>query len=183
MTPGILKAKRRGRLSLPLLLAFAGWLSGVAAACGCGLIDAAGHVPEASVSGVPYLSVIRDDGSVVAHISLAAVHTWILRWNHSVTGIEVSDHYAYENGSMVLTASHMPAFDAGLGHIPGRGSLESDGEGGYWVRDIQEPVAGNAYRLRVGSPSVDHRILHDGCTYSLSSKAAGDRVTIRVTGP
>ena len=105
---------------------------------------------------------------------------WILRWNHSVTGIEVSDYYAYEEGSMVLTDSHTPAFDAGLGHIPGRGRLESDGDGGYWIRDIDEPVRGNAYALWVGSMSVDHRIVHDGRTFSLSALAAGERVILRV---
>lgn len=81
---------------------------------------------------------------------------------------------------MLLTASHTPAFDAGLGHIPGRGILESDGDGGYWIRELDEPVAGNAYLLRVGSPRVNHRIVHEGVSYSLSERAAGQRVTVEV---
>lgn len=81
---------------------------------------------------------------------------------------------------MLLTATHTPAFDAGLGHIPGRGRLESDGEGGYWVRDIDEPVPGNAYLIRVASMRVDHRLVHDGITYSLSEPAAGQRVVVEV---
>lgn len=125
----------------------------------------------------------RDGGETVVRFSLATVPAWVLRWNHSVTGIEVSDHYVYEKGSMVLTASHAPAFDAGLGHIPGRGTLESDGAGGYWIHDIDEPVPGNAYRLRVGPAAVDHRIRHAGRTYSLSAIAANEPVTIRVVGP
>lgn len=125
----------------------------------------------------------RTNGDILFRISLATVDTWILRWNHSVTGVEVSDHYAFVKGSMVLTSSHTPAFDAGLGHIPGRGTLESDGAGGYWIRDIDEAVPGNAYWLRAGSAGVDHRIVHDGLTYSLSAFAAGERVSLRVTGP
>lgn len=134
-------------------------------------------------AGAPYLIVEREDGSVLTQLSLATEDTWILRWNHSVTGIEVSDYYAYERGSMVLTASHTPAFDAGLGHIPGRGRVESDGRGGYWIRDIREPVPGDRYVLRVGSPAVDHRIVHAGATISLSDLAAGERVVIRVANP
>lgn len=81
---------------------------------------------------------------------------------------------------MLLTATHTPAFDAGLGHIPGRGRLESDGEGGYWIRGIDEPVAGNAYLMRVGSLQVNHRIVHDDVSYSLSEQAAGKRVVVEV---
>ena len=81
---------------------------------------------------------------------------------------------------MLLTDSHTPAFDAGLGHIPGRGTLSSDGDQGYWITSIDEPVPGNAYLLRVGSGAVAHRIVHDSVTYSLSEVAANERVRIEV---
>ena len=81
---------------------------------------------------------------------------------------------------MILTDSHTPAFDAGLGHIPGRGRLESDADHGYWIRDIDEAVPGNAYALRVGSEEVNHRILYQNEIYSLSDLAAGERVLIRI---
>ena len=51
---------------------------------------------------------------------------------------------------MVLTYAHLPDFAAGLDHIPGRGRQVSDGAGGYWIDDIDEPVPGNAYVLRPG---------------------------------
>ena len=145
----------------------AAWLGGALAADG-------------NDAGLPYLIVEDERGHVLVRLSLATDPTWVLRWNHSVTGIEVSDYYAYQKGSMVLTDSHTPAFDAGLGHIPGRGRLESDGAGGYWIWDIDEPVPGNAYTLRVGSASVDHRIVHEARTVSLSALAAGERVVLRV---
>lgn len=128
----------------------------------------------------PRLRVVDAEGTVLLNISLAVDPTWIIRWNHSVTGILVSDYYRYEGEHMLLTGSHAPAFDAGLGHIPGRGRLESDASHGYWIRDIDEPVPGNAFALRVGGESVDHRIVHAGVSHSLSESAAGRRVTVEV---
>ncbi len=104
------------------------------------------------------LFVRLDDGMALFSLDLSQGATWVMQWNHSVTGILVSDFYRLENGVMLLTDSHTPAFDAGLGHIPGRGKLESDNNHGYWIRDINEPVPNNKYFLRVGSESVNHRI-------------------------
>ena len=136
------------------------------------------------VVAAPYLEVVRDgvqSDTVLLRLDLEEDASWQLRWNHSVTGILVSDLYAYKEGMMLLTDSHTPAFDAGLGHIPGRGRLESDTSHGYWIRDINESVPGNAYALRVGSKEVDHRIVHAGQTYSLSDLVAGERVTLRIS--
>lgn len=105
---------------------------------------------------------------------------WILAWNHSVTGILVRDFYALQEGTMTLTQSHTPSFDAGLGHIPGRGRVVSDDKHGYWIKDINEPVIGNRYLLRVGSLDVNHRLIHAGQTYSLSERAAGERVRLAI---
>jgi len=103
-----------------------------------------------------------------------------MRWNHSVTGVTVSDYYYWNGKEMLLTDSHTPAFDAGLGHIPGRGTLSSDGDQGYWITSIDEPVPGKTYLLRVGSRAVGHHIVHNGVIYSLSEVAANERVRIEV---
>ena len=95
------------------------------------------------VTAAPYLEVVQDDAPLL-QLDLAQDATWQLLWNHSVTGICVSDYYAYREGQMMLTDSHTPSFDAGLGHIPRRGRSESDNNHGYWIRDINEPVIGNA---------------------------------------
>lgn len=150
-----------------LALAFMGLGSGFARAASPGLTGA-------------QLVVLDQHGTLLLSLSLADDPTWIIRWNHSVTGIVVSDYYEYTDGVMYLRASHTPSFDAGLGHVPGRGRVESDGAHGYWIRDLDEPVAGNAYRLRVGASRVDHRVVHAGATYSLSAVAAGLPVTIEV---
>ena len=78
--------------------------------------------------------------------------------------------------------SRQPDFAAGLGHIPGRGRQVSDGAGGYWIEDINEPVSGNAYILRPGAGAVDHRIELGGTIVSLSALAPRERVRIALSG-
>jgi hypothetical protein len=129
----------------------------------------------------PHLTVLLPDGTVLLQVSLADDPAWIIRWNHSVTGIVVSDYYQFDGETMYLSASHTPSFAAGLGHIPGRGRVESDDRHGYWILGIDEAVPGNAYNLRVGSSRVNHRLIHAGSVHSLSDTAAGQRVTIGVT--
>lgn len=134
---------------------------------------------------------------------------WCLAWNHSVEGFAVHDCYRNVGGHMVLERSHLPDFAAGLDHIPGRGRQVSDGQGGYWIEALDEPVPGDRYRLRVGSRRVDHRLVHHGepslrtlversrergcdidgdipagegpVVISLSELAANERVTIGLT--
>lgn len=126
-----------------------------------------------------HLRVVEGD-TMLLDISLATDASWIMRWNHSVTGITVSDYYRWDGEHLLLTDSHTPSFDAGLGHIPGRGRQVSDGQHGYFILGINEGVPANAYLLRVGSARVNHRIVHAGQTYSLSELAANRRVKIEV---
>ncbi len=140
-----------------------------------------------------YLTFTDSDGNTLYKLDLKASsqtsqsnqagqsNQWIVRWNHSVTGITVSDYYYWDGQNMLLTDSHTPAFDACLGHIPGRGTLLSDGQNGYYIFDIDEHVPNNSYALRVGSLKVNHRIIHNGNTYSLSEVAERQRVIISVT--
>jgi hypothetical protein len=81
---------------------------------------------------------------------------------------------------MVLSA-HLPDFAAGLDTFPGRGRQVSDGQGGYWILDIDEPVPGDAYVLRPGLGRST-----TGCarrqTVSLSALAPRERVRIALKG-
>ncbi|TFH86067.1 DUF1850 domain-containing protein [Billgrantia azerbaijanica] len=132
-----------------------------------------------SAAGV--LEVIDAEGERLVSLAMPEGAGWCLEWNHSVEGFPVRDCYRHRDGRMVLERSHLPDFAAGLDHIPGRGRQVSDGEGGYWIEAIDEPVPGNAYRLRVGSMAVDHRLVAEGSRVSLSALAAGRRVTVRLT--
>ncbi|WP_444999662.1 DUF1850 domain-containing protein [Halomonas mongoliensis] len=127
-----------------------------------------------------WLEVTADSGRLIASLPVAEGEGWCLEWNHSVAGFAVLDCYRHREGLMVLERSHLPDFAAGLDHIPGRGRQVSDGEGGYWIEAIDEPVPGNRYRLRVGSSEVNHRLLHEGRRLGLSDQAAGERVTIHL---
>lgn len=137
--------------------------------------------------GQAALEVIAGGGEVLASIPMPEGERWCLAWNHSVAGFTVLDCYRHADGGMWLERSHQPDFAAGLGHYEGRGELHSDGRGGYWIEHIDEPVPGNRYALRVGSPEVDHRLRWraDGTErqLSLSAMAAGERVTLQLRKP
>lgn len=125
-----------------------------------------------------------DSGEHVMTIALGASGAWVLAWRHSVTGILVHDYFAIREGSIVLEQSHMPSFDAGLGHIPGRGRLESDGNHGYWVREINEPVPGNRFILRVGDVGVnDHTLIVEDQRINLSELVPRQRVVMTIGDP
>lgn len=124
------------------------------------------------------LSVTLDDGTPIARLPAPEGAGWCILWNHSVQLFEVADCYVNAGGRMVLKRSHLPDFAAGLDHIPGRGRQVSDGQGGYWIEDLDEPVPGNAYVLRTGGPKVDHRLRMGDRTISLTSAAGRARVHI-----
>lgn len=121
------------------------------------------------------------DGEIIADLDVEDGGGWCVLWNHSVQGFPVQDCYENRSGRMVLVRSRQPDFAAGLGHIIGRGRQVSDGEGGYWILDIDEAVLGNAYILRPGAGSVDHRIQVEDRVVSLSAAAPRERVRIELT--
>lgn len=123
-----------------------------------------------------------DTGEVLATLDVPKGTGWCILWHHSVQGFEVSDCYENRDGRMVLVRAHLPDFAAGLDHIPGRGVQVSDGQGGYFIEDINEAVPDNAYILRPGAGFVDHRIVMGETQISLSDKAARKRVRIALTG-
>ena len=126
------------------------------------------------------LIATREDGEEIARFDMPRGSGWCVLWNHSVQGFPVTDCYENREGRMVLVRSRQPDFAAGLGHIPGRGRQVSDGQGGYWILDIDEPVPGNAYVLRPGRAAVDHRIQAGATVVSLSAVAARTRVRIEL---
>ena len=161
-----------GRAWLPALLLCVGLAAGAPAAGA-----------PAALADEARLEVLDAGGERLVSVPTPEGEGWCLEWNHSVEGFAVLDCYRHRDGRMVLRRSHLPDFAAGLDHIPGRGRQVSDGEGGYWIEDIDEPVPGNAYRLRVGAMRVDHRLVIDGSRTSLSRLAANERVTIRLALP
>jgi hypothetical protein len=123
-----------------------------------------------------------ENGTEIARLPVADGSGWCVLWNHSVRGFPVRDCYENRGGQMVLVRAHLPDFAAGLDHIPGRGRQVSDGQGGYWILDIDEVVPGNAYILRPGHAAVDHRLEVGDTIISLSAVAPRARVRIELTG-
>ena len=121
-----------------------------------------------------------EDGTLLGCLSIPDGARWSVVWNHSVRGFQVEDIYENRAGVMLLVRSHLPDFAAGLDHIPGRGRQVSDGQGGYWIEDLDEPVPGNAYVLRPGGPAVNHRLRAESGEVPLSDLAPRARVLIRL---
>lgn len=132
----------------------------------------------AQTASAGVLTATLPDGTEIARLAVPDGAGWCVLWRHSVQGFEVEDCYENRAGRMVLVRSHQPDFAAGLGHEVGRGRQVSDGEGGYWIEDIDEPVAGDAYILRPGTMAVDHRLSADTGEISLSAVAPHARVRI-----
>ena len=138
----------------------------------------------ASATASKRLTVVTEQGDTLVDTAAPEGSRWCIQWQHSVEHFTVLDCYRNAAGTLLLERSHQPDFAAGLGHIFGRGEQVSDGEGGYWINAINEPVANNRYVLRVGSEAVNHRVMWpDGehPTVSLSERAAGQRVTIALS--
>jgi hypothetical protein len=130
-------------------------------------------------AGSATLQVLNGTGRVVAEETLGEAGRWCLVWNHSVTDIEVTDCFQTKAGMMVLESSHQPDFAAGLGHIPGRGSLRSDGHGGYWIEGIDAAMPASGLVIRRGGPEVAHR-LRIGAKERALPGSQGERLIIRL---
>lgn len=148
----------------------------IPAGAAAALLLAALALPAAPAAGT--LIARTGAGETVARLDVPDGERWCVLWRHSVAGFEVADCYLNASGTMTLERSHLPDFAAGLDHIPGRGRQVSDGRGGYWIEDIDEPVPGNSYLLRVGGPAVDHRLSRGTEMVSLTERAAGERVSL-----
>lgn len=145
--------------------------------CGAALALALAAVPGRA--GAAVLVVVDEAGAVVAREPLATDGRWCLIWNHSVTGIEVADCFRIERGRMLLDSSHQPDFAAGLGHIPGRGQVRSDGSGGYLIEGIATAVPGSGLLVRRGGAAVRHRLRIGDIERELPGRQ-GERLVIRL---
>lgn len=148
------------------------------AACLLGaMLLAAGAGGGAAAGGS--LQVVGPEGAVLADLPLAPDGRWCLHWAHSVTGAPVTDCFRVMGETMLLDATRMEDFSAGLGHLPGRGTLRGREGGGYAVDDMAVPLPDGVLRLRVGGPAVGHRLTSGTAERALSAIAAGRRVTLR----
>lgn len=127
-----------------------------------------------------YQLQVRDGSNrLIDHFTIQQ-QQWCLHWNHSVVGIAVQDCFRVDNDRLILDHSWQPDFAAGLGHFEGRGTFSEHPQGGYLIRDINEPVANNTLLLRVGSPAVAHTLVSGEDHMNLSEIAAGQRIYLQL---
>ncbi len=131
-------------------------------------------------AGEVRLSVTDAAGAEILAADLDRETRWCLVWTHSVKGFEVEDCFRQDAGVLMLERSHQPDFAAGLGDIPGRGQVVSDGAGGYWIEGIDAPLPGDAVPLRIGTAAVNHRLRIGEREWSLSARAPGASAVLRV---
>ncbi|WP_071797546.1 DUF1850 domain-containing protein [Natronohydrobacter thiooxidans] len=128
----------------------------------------------------PVLRVDLASGDVLAEWPMPEGREACLTWAHSVTGGKVADCFTQQDGQLLLARSYLHDFAAGLGEVAGRGRITPAPEGGYWIEEMAEPIAENALSLRIGAPSVDHRLTLGQKTLSLSQRAAGQAARLRL---
>jgi hypothetical protein len=158
-----------------LSAARAGWPGAIRAALLLPLL-APGPLAAEAVT----LRVVDAGGAEIMAAQMDRATRWCLVWTHSVKGFEVEDCFRQDRGVLMLERSHQPDFAAGLGEIPGRGTVVSDGAGGYWIEGIDAVLPGDALPLRIGTAAVNHRLRIEDREWSLSARAAGARAVVRL---
>ncbi len=152
----------------------------IQAATGAALALAAFAAAAGVAAGAnPRLQVV-ENGATAMTADLGPDGRWCLVWNHSVAGFEVRDCFRADGGTLVLERSHQPDFAAGLGDIPGRGHVVSDGSGGYWIEHIDAAMPAGGLPLRVGSQRVGHRLEIGDEVLPLPARLARHSVVIRL---
>jgi hypothetical protein len=137
-------------------------------------------LPQPALAGPVTLRVVDAGGAEIMAAEMDRETRWCLVWTHSVKGFEVEDCFRQDRGVLMLERSHQPDFAAGLGDIPGRGTVVSDGAGGYWIEGIDAVLPGDVLPIRIGTPLVNHRLRIGTREWNLSERAAGARAVVRL---
>lgn len=95
---------------------------------------------------------------------------------HSVDHLPVQDWYVLRDGELVQDSTRLVQFGAGMGHIPGQGHGHPDGD--WWEVSGLDRHIGTLV-LRIGPPSVEHRLLYRDREVNLSACWPGQRLTLR----
>jgi hypothetical protein len=95
---------------------------------------------------------------------------------HSVDRLPVEDWYVLRDGHLVQDSTRLVEFGAGMGHIAGQGRGRADGD--WWEVSGLDRHIGTLV-LRIGPPSVEHRLLYRDREVNLSACWPGQRLTLR----
>lgn len=119
---------------------------------------------------------VSDEDRPLGHLPLAEGETLTVAYTHSIDGLPIEEDLLVEDGRLVVDATRLRQFGAGMGQIPGEGTGRADGR--WWVVEGLDRDIGTEMVLRVGSAEVDHRLRVPGTEVALSPCLAGHPVTV-----
>lgn len=119
---------------------------------------------------------VSEEDRTLGHLPLAGDEALTVAYTHSVDGLPIEEDLLVEDGRLVVDATRLRQFGAGMGQIPGEGTGRTDGQ--WWVVEDLDRDIGTEMVLRVGSAEVDHRLRVPGTEVELSPCLAGHPVTV-----
>lgn len=119
---------------------------------------------------------VSDGDEVIGHLPLAPGEVLTVAYVHSIDGLPIEEDIVVRDGRLIVEATRIRQFGAGMGQIPGEGRGRADGR--WWVIEDMGRDIGTELAIRVGSPAVDHRLRTPGAEVRLSPCLAAHRVTV-----
>jgi len=115
-------------------------------------------------------------GTELGHLPLSEGELFTISYVHSIDHLPIEENIEVREGRLIVQSTRFRQFGAGMGHIVGEGTGRADGE--WWVIEGMDRDIGTELALRVGAPSVDHRVSTPDDEVGLSACLAAHRVTI-----
>ncbi|WP_150236745.1 DUF1850 domain-containing protein [Nocardiopsis quinghaiensis] len=119
---------------------------------------------------------LSDEGDTIGYLPLAEGERFTVAYVHSIDGLPIEEDIEVRDGHLVVEATRLRQFGAGMGHIPGEGTGHADGA--WWVIEGIGRDIGTELVIRVGAPAVDHRIRTPDDEVRLSPCLAARPVTV-----
>lgn len=123
----------------------------------------------------PALRLTADDDRL-GHVPLASDEQFTIAYVHSIDRLPIEENIKVRDGGLVVDSTRLRQFGAGMGHVPGEGTGRADGD--WWVIEDMNRDIGPEVALRVGAPSVDHRVRTPDAEVRLSPCLASRRVVV-----
>ena len=139
------------------------------------LLMGAAVVAAATLPLWPALRLSVDEDRL-GHLPLAEGELFTISYVHSIDHLPIEEYLEVRDGNLVVDSTRLRQFGAGMGHRPGEGTGRADGE--WWVIEDMDRDIGTEVAIRVGAPSVDHRVETPDSEVRLSPCLASRRVVV-----
>jgi len=116
-------------------------------------------------------------GEPIVVVPLEPGERFTLHYTHSVDRAPIwEDHSVDSEGNIYIEEERFVMFGAGMGHVPGRGTLTSRGPLQV-IENIHQPIGD--FVLRVGGEDVNHTLIWRGTSVCLSRLTPGRAMVVR----